>query len=90
MEVKKRREQVRNRLMGLPVEGDLEPQSKKDGVDDERLKAMLPPAIQTEVAERQDAPISSAQVDVSVEAGDIPVPKKKVSRFKAGRLAGAQ
>lgn len=90
LEVKKRREQVRNRLMGLPVEGDLEPQSRKDGVDDERLKAMLPPAIQTEVAERQDAPISSAQVDTSAEAGDIPVPKKKVSRFKAARLAGAQ
>lgn len=90
--VKKRREQVRNRLMGLPVEGGgLEPQKNKDNVD-ESLKAMLPPAIQTEVAERQAAvPTPSAQVDTSAaEAKETPVPKKKVSRFKAARMAGAQ
>lgn len=90
--VKKRREQVRNRLMGLPVEGGgLEPQKNKDNVD-ESLKAMLPPAIQTEAAERQAAvPTPSAQVDASAaEAKETPVPKKKVSRFKAARMAGAQ
>lgn len=91
LEVKKRREQVRNRLMGLPVEGDLEPQKNRDSVD-ESLKAMLPPAIQTEVAERQAAVTTpSAQVDTSAaEAKETPVPKKKVSRFKAARMAGAQ
>lgn len=92
LEVKKRREQVRNRLMGLPVEGgDIEPQKNRDSVD-ESLKAMLPPAIQTEVAERQVAvPTPSAQIDTSAaEAKETPVPKKKVSRFKAARQAGAQ
>lgn len=92
LEVKKRREQVRNRLMGLPVEGgDLEPQKNRDSAD-ESLKAMLPPAIQTEVAERQAAvPTPSAQVDTSAaEAKETPVPKKKVSRFKAARMAGTQ
>lgn len=78
--------------MGLPVEGeDLEPQ-KNGGSVDESLKAMLPPAIQTEVAERQAVvPTPSAQVDTSAaEDKETPVPKKKVSRFKAARLAGAQ
>lgn len=92
LDVKKRREQVRNRLMGLPVEGeDLEPQKNRDSVD-ESLKAMLPPAIQTEVAEGQAVvPTPSAQVDTSAaEDKETPVPKKKVSRFKAARLAGAQ
>lgn len=85
LEVKKRREQVRNRLLGLPVEeGDLEPERKRDSVDDESLKATIPPAIQTEVAERH------AQIDTSAESEETPVPKKKVSRFKAARLAGAQ
>ncbi|WVQ73226.1 hypothetical protein IAR50_002792 [Cryptococcus sp. DSM 104548] len=77
-EVKSRRDEVRRKLLGMDVEERGPADEKKPELSDRKG---LPPALQTDVKEQSEpvAPVAAVEE-----------PKKKVSRFKAARMAGGQ
>ncbi|ODN81663.1 hypothetical protein L202_02062 [Cryptococcus amylolentus CBS 6039] len=76
--VKSRRDEVRRKLLGIDVEESAPADEKKPELSERKG---LPPALQTNVKEQSQpvAPVAAVEE-----------PKKKISRFKAARMAGGQ
>ncbi|WVN85046.1 uncharacterized protein L203_100188 [Cryptococcus depauperatus CBS 7841] len=90
-EVKRRRDKVRKQLMGLPVEESETPSGKITGLTDAN-KDGLPATLASTVTERPvgvqhglGSTSTSNLVETKAEISD-----KKVSRFKAARMAASQ
>ncbi|WVQ83087.1 hypothetical protein IAT38_005225 [Cryptococcus sp. DSM 104549] len=83
-EVKRRRDEVRRQLMM----GEGEKVEKKKVEPDDRWKSSIPPAVATAVTETPVA--EPAPAPTLPKAEESAAKPKKVSRFKAARMAGGQ